>query len=194
MYMMGVLAFWNPAVGSAQSRFLIPLIPFLCLYLVLGTSWIASALVKKRPRYEQVVTAALLAPVLLLSVVRDVQDWRSPVRDRIKDLSVGTTWIAQHSTPDSIVMSRDPVPDYLYARRRTVSYPTIGSDIEEYVRTNGVDYIVVAPKLKTPKTILLDEYARTALVPLIEAKPSEFQLVCTNTVHNVSVYRVDLAR
>ncbi|MDW8317048.1 MAG: hypothetical protein RMN53_04255 [Anaerolineae bacterium] len=31
-YFLGVLAFWNPAVGSAQGRFLIPIIPLLYLY------------------------------------------------------------------------------------------------------------------------------------------------------------------
>jgi hypothetical protein len=189
--MIGVLAFWNPAVGSAQSRFLIPMIPFLYLYMLLGTSWIANSLLRKHRQGTQVLSAALLSVVLLLSVARNVQDWRSPVRDRIKDLSVGTAWIAQHSAPESIVMSRDPVPDYLYARRRTVPYPTTGSDIEEYLRTREVDYIVVAPKLQTPKTTLLDEYTRTALVPLIESKPAEFQPVFTSTVHNVMVYRVE---
>src|SRR3990172_6872404 len=40
IYIFGILAFWNHRVGSVKARFLIPIIPFLYLYLMQGITLI----------------------------------------------------------------------------------------------------------------------------------------------------------
>jgi hypothetical protein len=194
-YFMGILAFWNPNVGSAQARFLIPLVPFLYFYLIQAVVWLAHWLTKNRTRNGKdasltVVVLMLMSPILLLSFARNIQDWQNPVRNRITDLSIGTTWISENTPQESIIMARDPVPDYLYARRRTIAYPSSGQNVEEYIKVNGIDYILVSPKLQTPRTNELDDFTETNLVPLLTSNPSKFWIVYTNTVHNVTVYEV----
>ena len=87
-------------------------------------------------------------------------------------------------------MVEDPVPDYLYAHRRTVAYPSGEQDIEKYVASNSVNYIMISPKLQTPRSNELDSFAEGRLVPLLRANPHKFVSVYANAFHNVTVYKV----
>ncbi|MFM8874482.1 MAG: hypothetical protein ACKOGC_00300, partial [Anaerolineae bacterium] len=40
IYVAGILAFWNPQVGSVKARFLIPILPFLYFYFLSGLKWL----------------------------------------------------------------------------------------------------------------------------------------------------------
>ncbi len=46
IYILAILAFWNPRVGSVKARFLIPIIPFLYFYLIQGMKWVINKLTK----------------------------------------------------------------------------------------------------------------------------------------------------
>jgi len=126
----------------------------------------------------------------LVLLGRNIQDWRNPVRNRITDLSIGTVWVRENAPLESIVMVRDPVPDYLYTRRRTIPYPGDRENIEEYVRVNGIDYIIISPKLQTPRTTELGEYVEEHLLPALSANTESYRVVYADPVHNVAVYEV----
>ncbi len=190
LYFVGILTFWNPQVGSAQDRFLIPLIPFLYFYLLQAIIWLARHVPNLKARYVPVVVLGLASFIVLFSVARNIQDWQSPIRNRMTDLSIGTTWIRENTPQQSIVMVRDPVPDYLYARRKTVAYPRDGQDVEKTIVSNGVNYIMLAPKLQTPRTYDLDDFAKSNLLPLLTSNSSRFRLVWSDAFNNVSVYEV----
>jgi hypothetical protein len=191
-YALGILTFWNPAPGSAQPRFLWPLIPFLYLYLMDGLTWLAERLPAPRQRDGRSAVLAAAGLLALLLIARNIQDWRSPVRRAYKDLSVGTTWVRQHADADAVVMTHDPLPDYLYARRQTVPYPAAGRDIDQYFRLNSIDYIIVAPRLLPQRTLELDGYTAGALEPYLAAQPGRFERVFEAVAHNVRVYQVKL--
>lgn len=186
-FFVGVLAFWNPDVGSAQGRFLIPIIPFLHFYFLQALIWSVRNVVKTDKRTVLAVVGST-SLIMLILLARNVQDWRNPIRNRITDLSIGTIWISENTPTDSIVMARDPVPDYLYAHRRTVAYPTDEQDVEEYIRVNGVDYIIVSPKLQTPRSNELGNYVETRLFPVFSLNQDRFRPVYKNATHNVTVY------
>ncbi len=187
-YFLGILAFWNPSVGSAQGRFLIPVVPFLYFYLLQAIIWTVRWTITKTDKRTLLIVTGATSLIILISLARNVQDWRNPIRNRITDLSIGTVWIDENTPSDSIVMARNPVPAYLYARRRTVAYPAYGQDIEEYIEANGVDYIIVSPKLQTPRSNELDTYIVTRLLPVLTSNQDRFRLVYKNTAHNVTVY------
>lgn len=187
-YFSGILAFWNPSVGSAQGRFLIPIIPFLYFYFLQGVIWFVRRTCAKNGKRAVLIVVGLTSLIILILLARNVQGWQNPIRDKITDLSLGTVWIYENTPPDSVVMARDPVPDYLYARRRTVAYPTAGQDIKEYIRANDVDYILVSPKLQIPRSNELGDYIETRLLPVLTSDQDRFRLVYTNTAHNVTVY------
>lgn len=186
-FFLGILAFWNPNVGSAQGRFLIPIIPFLYFYFLQALIWSVRYVAKTDKRTVLVVTG-LTSLIMLILLVRNIQDWRNPIHNRITDLAIGTVWVYENTPSTSVVMARDPVPDYLYARRRTVAYPTDEQDVEEYIRANGIDYIIVSPKLQTPRNKELGDYIETRLLPVLTLHQDRFRPVYTNTAHNVTVY------
>ncbi len=189
IYLLGILLFWNPDVGSAQSRFLVPLVPILYIFLIRGASWLLTLVRRLAEKHQSAIVVVAACLVMLVSLARNVQDWRNPVRDRITDLSIGTEWIQENAAPDAIIMARDPVPDYIHARRKTVPYPVEGASLEDYVRANGVDYIMVRPKLQTPRTTELGEFIDTHLLPLLQADQARYTLVYQNSTHNVSIYQ-----
>jgi hypothetical protein len=186
-YFAGILVFWIPNYGGVQSRFLVPVIPFLYFYLFLGLLWCVQKLVRSERRTSWIVVGST-ALVLLLLMARNLQDWRNPIRNRMTDLTVGRVWVAENTPSDALIMSRNPVADYLYVRRKTVAYPTPIVDVEEFIRTNGVDYIIISPKLQIPRKNELDETVKTSILPVLIMNPDVFKPVYTNLDHNVTVY------
>lgn len=187
LFLLGTLAFWNPDVGSAQERFLIPIIPFLYFYFLQGLIWSIQTVVKT-DRGIILSVAGSTSLIILILLARNLQDWQNPIRNRITDLSIGTVWISENTPLDSVIMTRNPVSDYLYARRNTIAYPTSDQDIEEYIRNNNIDYIIISPKLQIPRSTKLENFIETQILPVITSNHERFRPVYINTIHNVTVY------
>lgn len=182
IYLLGILAFWNPRVGSVKARFLIPIIPFLYFYFLNGVMTLS----KKKIR----VLFASFAFIVVILLARNLQDWRNPVMNQMSDLSIGTSWVTENAPPDAIVMVNEPVPAYPHARRKTVSFPRQSQqNLEAFLTDQDVDYIVIAPRLQSPRSTELDDYIRERVLPVIESAPERFIMVYFNAEHNVTVYR-----
>jgi hypothetical protein len=198
VYFVAILAFWNPSVGSAQSRFLTPLVPFLLLYFLQGIAAL-SALAGPRiwhPSRARAGLAILVAGIVAIAfLARNLRETVNPVRDRTTDLSIGADWIREHAPLDAVVMTTDPVPRYLYARRKTVGYPTTldAAAVLREIERQDVDYLIVAPRLKTPRSNELDEYTMRYVLPALQSHPQRFELRYENPEHNVQVYQVRAA-
>lgn len=188
IYVLGILAFWNPKVGSVKARFLIPIIPFLYLYLVQGMAWVMEKAARSRIKYGRRVEAVFVVFIALVLLIRNVQDWQNPVMNQMTDISIGTSWVAENAPPDSIVMVNEPVPAYVHVQRKTIGYPTNGQELERYLDNQGIDYIVVSPKLQSPRSIELDNFTVTQLLPILNSQTEKFKIVFTNEEHNVIVY------
>lgn len=191
LYFVGILTFWIPQFGRGQERFLVPLVPFLYFYLLQAIVWLAHHIPNLNDkRVPVVIVLGLTSLIVLFSFARNIQDWQNPIRNRMTDLSVGTTWIRENTPQASVIMARDPVPDYLYARRKTVAYPADGQDLEKAIASNGVAYIMVSPKLQTPRTYELDNFTKSNLLPMLISNQNRFRLVYSDTANNVSIYNV----
>ncbi len=190
LYFMGILTLWTTNVSSAQPRYLIPLVPFLYFYLLQALLWFAHRVPIINAKRVPALVLGLASLIILFSVTRNIQDWRDPARNRMIDLSIGTVWIREHTPQQSVVMVSDPVPDYLYARRKTVAYPTEGQDIARAIAVSRIDYVMVSPKLETVKTNELDDFTETRLLPFLESNPDRFRRVDADTFNNVAVYQV----
>jgi hypothetical protein len=189
IYILAILAFWNPRVGSVKARFLIPIIPFLYFYFIQGIKWSINKLTKNNIIYSARIITAVTGAVALLLLARNLQDWRNPVKNQMTDLSIGTTWVSQNTPPDAIIMVNEPVPAYIHAQRKTVAYPGDNQDIEKYLKNQDIDYIVISPKLQSPRTTKLDEYTEAQILPILESNPDQFVVVYSNSEYNVTVYR-----
>jgi len=182
IYLLGILTFWNPRVGSVKARFLIPLLPFLYFYFVQGVK-----ILTQRTPCNAVFISIAIAVILL---ARNAQDYVNPVMKQMTDLSIGTSWVAENAPPNAIVMVNEPIPAYPHLRRKTVAFPRRGQDFETHVTNHGVDYIVIAPRLQSPRSTDLDEFTAKQVLPLLNSDSGRFSLVYFNPEHNVLVYQV----
>jgi len=186
IYTAGILAFWNPQVGSVKARFLIPILPMLYFYFLHGTAW----LFEKLPPPFKSTTAlfGMTAFIALVLIARNLQDWRAPIREQITDLSIGASWVAENTPTDAIVMVNEPAPAYVHVKRKTINFPKNGQGLAQYLHNQGIDYIIISPFLQSPKNADLSKDAQSALSQ-IEALPDAFLLVFEDGDNNVRVYQ-----
>jgi hypothetical protein len=183
-----IITFWTPNSAGGQSRFLVPILPFLYLYLMQGIFWSSERIFTKHPTQASAVVTGLISLIVIVSLVRNATYWENPEWKRRPDLSIGTNWIAENTPLDSIVMTINPVSEYLYMHRKTIAYPEIGRDIEKYLKINKIDYILVSLKAQAPRSNELKAEIANHLVPLLESKPDKYQLIYTSTDQNVMVF------
>ncbi|MBL8062219.1 MAG: hypothetical protein JNK32_04325, partial [Anaerolineales bacterium] len=186
IYMLGILAFWNPQVGSVKTRFLIPILPMLYFYFLCGLTWLAN---KISPRLTARIIFGVSGLIALVLLARNLQDWRSPIHEQMTDLSIGTSWVAENAPEDSIVMVNEPVPAYVHVKRKTIGFPKNGQDLEKYLQNQGIDYIVVSPLLQSPRSTELSEAVKEEILPILISSPGKFMVVYDNPDYNVTVYQ-----
>lgn len=189
IYFLGILAFWNPKVGSVKARFLIPLLPFLYFYLMRGMAWAAAKVARNRVSSGRRIEAVLVGLIALALLSRNFQDWKNPVMNQMTDLSIGTSWVAENAPPDAIVMVNEPVPAYVQVKRKTVSFPTAGQNLETYLNNQEIDYIVISPKLQSPRSYELDPFIAQQILPALQSAPEKFLVVFASPENNVEVYQ-----
>jgi hypothetical protein len=184
VYVVGILAFWNPDVGSVKARFLIPILPFLYFYFLTGVKFF----IEKFPQSNRIaITLAVLLSMPLLA--RNIQDVLNPIKNQITDLSIGTSWVAENAPADSIVMVNEPVPVYPHVQRKTINFPKQNQDLIKYVDNQGIDYIIISPLLQSPRSLDLDPVIENQILPLLESSPDLFILVYKNDEYNVKVFQ-----
>lgn len=96
--------------------------------------------------------------------------------------------MAENAPPNSIVMVNEPVPAYVHVQRKTIGYPKADRDFVSYLNNQGIDYIVVAPELQSPRSTELGENVSTYILPILNSQADKFIMVFQNNEHNVSVY------
>lgn len=188
LYTAGILAFWNPQVGSVKARFLIPVLPFLYFYFLNGANRVAEKIFSKQ---SWLATRSIFVVAIFITLVlaaRNLQDWRSPIREQMTDLSIGTSWVAGNAPADAIVMVNEPVPAYVHVKRKTINFPKNDQDMEKYLDNQGIDYIIIAPPLGSPRSTALGKDVKE-IQAAMESLPEIFQLVFEDIEKNVRVYQ-----
>ncbi len=151
--------------------------------------WGVNKLTKNNIAYNMRIIAGVAGIIALLLLARNLQDWRNPIKDQMTDISIGTDWVSQNAPSDAIIMVNEPVPAYVHAQRKTVAYPSKGQDLENYLNNQGIDFIVISPKLQSPRTLKLDELTETQILPILESNPDKFVVVYSNSEYNVIMYK-----
>lgn len=191
IYALGILAFWNPKVGSVKARFLIPILPMLYFYFLVGIGRLMEVISRARPAFATRSFFGISGLIALTLLARNIQDWRSPVREQMTDLSIGASWVAEHAPADAIVMVNEPVPAYVHIKRRTIGFPKNDQDLLTYLDNQGIDYIIVAPPLQSPPGMELEKKIEEQILPILESMPERFVVVYESPQQNVTVYRVN---
>ena len=187
IYMAGILAFWNPKVGSVKARFLIPILPFLYFYFLIGLNWIFQKIFRENAKIATRSLYGVVGIIALILLARNLMDWRSPIRNQMTDLSIGTSWVAENAPDDAVVMVNEPVPAYVHVKRKTINFPKNGQELEKYLQNQDIDYIVIAPLLQSPRNMELSKDVKEILTEL-EASPEKYIPVFEDAENNVRVY------
>ena len=193
LYVLGYAAIfyvWVVYIDTVQPRITLPLIPFMTFYLVTAVAqlsrWVAGSL---KPQRAPRLAHGVLGLLLVLHLGRNLYAAINPVSQDIVDLAAGTTWMAANLPPDVIVMTPNPVPDYLYLRRQTVDYPASIGQLHEQLTAQSAAYILVRPNLVVGRQASLDAKGQQ-LLQFIQSSPDQFELVYEDSPKQVWVYQL----
>lgn len=138
---MGMLTLW-PVV----SRYLLPMLPFLFLYVPVTLSW------RKRPEgqaFSPRIAAIIFALLLLPALGRDALLVLKPPSRDYPDLVAGGRLIADHTPPDAVVLSTWSAKSfYLYSHRLAREMPpptTTLYPIHVLAAAQDSDYLLLVP-------------------------------------------------
>lgn len=189
MLYAGLLYFWIVYTAELRIRLLLPILPFLYLYLLLALRVIIKRLVGSQS-YQSMILLTTILLLLVPSAVRNAHEWQEPLSGRLVDLSLGTTWLKENSTIDADIMTPNPLPDYLYMHRQTVAYPSSVSEMHEAITMNGIDYVLVRQSLQSSFAgEEFDPFTET-LLAFLQSQPQLFTPVYQNYLEEVYVYQV----
>ena len=194
-YVLAYLAIfyvWTVYINTVQLRILLPLIPFMTFYwgtavLQLGGWFLGKAQPERLKRFAQLGFALLL----LLHLGRNVYATLNPVSNDLVDLAASVAWMNDNLPPDAVVMTPNPVPDYLYLRRLTVEFPQETAVLTQTIADQGVDYILIRPNLASNRHQDGLDPKGVQLLQLIQSKPSQFRLVHRDPLQQVWVYQIE---
>ena len=135
-------------------RLFYPIMPQLYFAFLLGIDTILRALVVVTTRLapnlpaRRVVVLTAIASLLVVLSIR--QSMTLPdTRDHIGAVGVRTKWLAEHSGADDIIMTEQPVVDFVYSQRRSMWYPggcLEAGSLANFLNSREIDYVLVAPR------------------------------------------------
>ena len=165
---LSLLALW-PSVWRVN-RLILPLLPFILLYLFGGLRWLQKRLGRWLPagrRINVALVAGFAAAVIACNLGAAVQRATKAPDQRWVNYYGVSTWLGKNVTGNAVVMCRKPYLTYLLSNLNTVRIPAV-ADAEEfdaYLQQVGVTHVVV----DTLGLGTTDEYLVPHLVTHLEA-------------------------
>jgi len=174
-------------------RYLAPIFPFLMLYTWQGSSWLLQNVPGLRsPVRVSGLMTAMIALLLVLYLARGVQAIVHPVRDRLPDVTLGTTWLRTNTPTDAIVMAAGPREVYLYGQRKVVPFPppsTNHAELAQRITCGQADYVLVRARM-VPGVPHWDDVTAQHIVPTFDEHPSLFEQTYASPDGITRVYRI----
>ncbi len=142
-------------------RYLVPLLPFLTLYVARGADTVAQSLGRsvKMPRPAWLARGALTA-LVLVGFASGLHFHRAEVAEAARPPAQRTyegwvpgqweaiDWIAAHAPQQAVAMLRKPQLLYLLTGRKGVTYPyTSAGDVMQQIERYHVQYVVEEPSI-----------------------------------------------
>lgn len=186
-----ILYVWIIYTDELRVRLLIPLLPFGYFYLLRTVGTVAQHTRMPDPLQRKFVYCSL-GILLLANLGFNAYVWARPAREQMPDIAADTRWLQEHTPAHSVVMTADPIPDYLFARRQTVAYPDSQTRLDDYIQRHSIDYIAIHPHLfyRDEKLFDLSWYASEELLPNLHENPERFSEVYSNPENNFFIFQV----
>lgn len=179
------LLFFAPA-RSASPRYVIPVIPFLLLFLMKGLGGCGRLIDKwlRRPSQPRLLLASFACVFsLYLYVDYSIMAARQDLSPRWKSYFEAAEWLKQHTPRESVIAGSSDHLLYLVSLRRTIGFlkSTNAPNAVAHLTRYKVDFVVV------DETFVSMRY----VTPIIGAYPQQFELVyATRAVPTTYILRV----
>jgi len=177
----GVLLNFSGYPSGVQSRLLLPILPLLYLMLL--------AALQRMTGFGRIFWATVAVLISMALVHNGYRAARplSVTPDRggqaVLDPGQGSEWIRNNTRPEDLVMVRWPLRQHLHFLRPTVGFGTVGlAELDQRIRTFGVDYIFLGPDPDHSVTLNLRD--------LLEANPHRFENVSSDIAQGFVVFKV----
>ena len=173
------LLLWN----WSSPRLLFPIRPQLFLSFLIGVEAVAARLTE--PKWTRSAHyGRRLAPVLVMVVMLALSVYGSyttaDTRLHVGDLSARTRWSSSMGGASDVLMTEEPVLDYLYSEHKTVPFPAeCMSDTElwSHIETQGATLLLLAPEVRWQSDHAASySPALTCLLPALELLEAEGKL------------------
>lgn len=175
---LGILFLTNFTCDGG-ARYLLCILPFLILYFLDGLYAVSSHLLATLGCQRSCLH---LTPICLFTLVlylaRDAQAIIDPVRLRIPDIALGTTWLRQNAAEYELVMASGMREVYLYGQRRVVVWSDVASTADEFLAVideGDIDYILLRPVMISGHPFHWDDFTRNIIYATIRAHSDVFR-------------------
>jgi hypothetical protein len=149
-----VLLAWPPA--WTDRRFLLPIVPFLFVYLTQGIAFILGRWTKRRPDLAMTLPLGFFGLIYLIQLIGTaLPTWDRNLRamggDRFATAAPGyehlfqaALWTRRHVPRGATFLCRKPNLFYLYSGHQAVTYPLVPDPevLREHLALHDVDHIV----------------------------------------------------
>ena len=137
---LAVYLMW-PDVWMSE-RFMIPVAPFLAIYLFAGCRRIIRYFEAKH------LAVVILCAALVLTNVYSLAEWTRRARGYPPGWSEyleTAQWVREYTPEQSVVMCRKPFMFYLFSNRKTIAYPFTrdGEVMRKHLADSRPDYIIL---------------------------------------------------
>ncbi|MCP4293159.1 MAG: hypothetical protein GY780_15150 [bacterium] len=153
--------------SGVQTRLLIPLLPLLVWFIMVG-SWSLN-LGFGGSHNSAVGSSAKSLTVFIFIIMIGTglvhNGWRiiHPLKDSVEDdgsgivnPADGAKWVLKNTDAEDVVMVQDPIERHIHFRRNVVGFPDEISEsgIEQWVDGTGIDWVFVGPSLHFKPKVL----------------------------------------
>lgn len=193
---------------TAYDRFLMPILPFLLLYLICPVSGIALAVKDGfRPVSggRQLARAGVAASVVVIGILFVAHNYMTGTRQHIDETrrqkSQSATcdiplyaWLDANTKPSDILICYQDVKCYLFTGRKAVRNPFRISDqypehaMEESILRHHADYLILRADDFSLES--RPEFARNGLRSYVQAHPARFASVLKDGDCDTAVFRI----
>lgn len=203
-----------PDIASAF-RYIFPMIPFVLVYFLCIIEALDRLLRHQTQwplpmRQRALLTSLVVASLLLLYLARNVQAITNPVRNRLPDVSLGATWIAENAPANAVVLAEIPRVSQIYAQRTTVPYADGTYEAAEIFDADDVcetimcvnavinrfrvNYVLVTYQISPELPFRWSRFTEQYVNPLMESDEERYQVVYASADGLVRVYQVNTTR
>jgi hypothetical protein len=172
---------------AINSRFVFPVLPFLTVYIVLGSSAIIA---KGKRRWLAPILSVILMSNYLVKNIQSLKDATvsAPLFDRFPEETF--SWIRQHVPTSGIFLYSKAPMLYLYTGHTGVAglRARTPDEFREQLVAEGIQYVLIQPT----RTITLKgfEAASTPDINWITFWPKAFTPIYQNKTEHTDVYQV----